>query len=304
MPSSVSALYEPMIARELDSVRPAVAEFRRTASAEELYFAVARFAVLAYAPSQHAKHAVMAALAAHDLREELGDRWEELLAECAYYAAASRQPWSEPPMMDPPDPGDDTTGDAGELRAAVRDRDRLRAERWLARRLDDPAIGRDLVAVAAEDPADQGMKLIVTDAALRLAAILGEKGRYVTLRMAVWELTAYGGSEAATRPDVEAATLLNRLIARSVAEEGSLESARAVFHFAAAHGRNVMESVGAPETRVPIYRLARDLAGTLIAHAVAKRLRADFPNAPLDAFLAAVHHNLETAPSLEDWSFA
>ena len=55
---------------------------------------------------------------------------------------------------------------------------------------------------------------------------------------------------------------------------------------------------------VPIYHLARDMATTLIAHATVKRLAPHFPDAAFDRFLEAVHHNLETGPSLEDWSFA
>jgi hypothetical protein len=57
-------------------------------------------------------------------------------------------------------------------------------------------------------------------------------------------------------------------------------------------------------TDIPIYALARDLGATLKAHAVAARLRPQFPQAGLDRFLAAVHHNLEHGLSLEEWSFA
>ncbi|HEU4521659.1 MAG TPA: hypothetical protein VFT12_06630, partial [Thermoanaerobaculia bacterium] len=233
MSSAISALYEPLIARDLASVPAAVAEFRQHHSAEELYLAVARFAVLAYAPSQHAKHAVLAALAAHDVREDMGDRWDDLLLECAYYAASSRQPWSEPPLMTPPEISDDLPTDADELRAAIADRDRLRAERWLAAKLDDPSLERDLIAVAAEDLSDQGHKLILTDAALRLVPILGEKGRFATLRMAVWELTSYAGDESGTW-NFDAADRLGLLITECVAEGGSIESAHAVFLLSAA----------------------------------------------------------------------
>ena len=61
----------------------------------------------------------------HDVREELGERWTEMILECARYASESRQPWSEPPMMTPPqiDPAQPMDGD--ELRAAMAGRDRL-----------------------------------------------------------------------------------------------------------------------------------------------------------------------------------
>ena len=50
-------------------------------------------------------------------------------------------------------------------------------------------------------------------------------------------------------------------------------------------------------TSVPVYRFARDLGECVIAHAVARRL--DAPE-----IAAAAQHNLEHAPSLEEWSFA
>lgn len=299
MPGGVPALYEPLIARDLDAIPAAVEDFLRDHDVDELYLAVARFAVLAYAPSQHAKHAVLAVLAAHDLRAEAGDRWADLLIECAYYAAASRQPWSEPPLMTPPEVDSGTPSDVDELRAAVAERDRLRAERWLARRMDDPDLERDLLAVADEDSSDMGHKRIMTDAALRLIPILGDQGRYVLLRMAVWELVSYGGETARPLDDD-----LDRLIAKCVAENGSLESAHAIFHFAAKFGAPVSSPAPWSGQRIPIYRLGRDLGAALKAHAVAKRLRPSFPGADLDSFVAAVHHNLQTAPSLEEWSFA
>src|SRR5687767_12908602 len=165
MASAISALYEPLIERDLDAIEPAVRVFREQATSDDLFLAVARFAVLSYAPSQHAKHAVLAVLNAFELREELGQRWDELLLECARYASASRQPWSEPPISDPPDVDSDAPSDIDELRAAVEAKDRLRAERWLAMRLNDPELRRDLLTVAAEDLSDQGHKLILTNAA-------------------------------------------------------------------------------------------------------------------------------------------
>src|SRR4029077_8920721 len=95
-------LYEPFIERDLVAIPAAVADFRAGHSVEETWTAITRFAVLAYAPSQHAKHALLSCLSVWDLREELGLQFENAIVECAIYAAASRQPWSEPPMLDPP----------------------------------------------------------------------------------------------------------------------------------------------------------------------------------------------------------
>ncbi|HYO79115.1 MAG TPA: hypothetical protein VE010_21805, partial [Thermoanaerobaculia bacterium] len=94
MPSATSALYEPLIERDLDAIAPAAHAFLERHSEEELWVAVARFAVLAYAPAQHAKRAVMAARAAQDMRSV------ELTIACARYAAESRLPWSEPPIFE------------------------------------------------------------------------------------------------------------------------------------------------------------------------------------------------------------
>jgi hypothetical protein len=135
--SSVSALYESLIARDLEAIEPAVRAFRKSASADDLFLAIARFAVLSFAPSQHAKHAMLAVLSAWELRGELGERFDDMLVQCARYAAGSRQPWSEPPITDPPAVDPSAPRDLDELRAAVRERDRLRGERWLAARLDD-----------------------------------------------------------------------------------------------------------------------------------------------------------------------
>ena len=285
-------LYEPLLERDLAAIPAAVAAYRQQHTSEELFLAVARFAVMAFAPSQHAKHAMLAVLSAHDLREECGDRWDELLTECAIYAAQSRQPWSEPPIMEPPA----AEGAPASLRDAT---DRLSAERWLAAHLEDPG---EILRVAAEDREDFGHKLIVADAAFRLAALLGKQGRYVTLRTAVWECVSYAGPKSA--PVEPSAELLDRLIGKCVQERGSIESAHEVFHFAAAvgasHDAGGLARGGAPA----IYKLARDYGQALKAHAVAKRLRPRFPTADLDGFVAACEENLASAPSFEEWSFA
>lgn len=325
-------LYDPLIERDLDAIPDAVRRFRESHSSDELFVAIARFALLAYAPSQHAKHALMACVAVHDLREELGDRFDEAVTELAIYAAGSRQPWSEPPILEPPPVEDEAPADVAELLAAIAAGDKHRGERWLARRLDDPALARDYFAAAADDLSDFGHKAIVAVAAWRLVPILGERGKYATLRVGIWEMTAYRGTpdERAVSTGLAAAELLPLLVDEAIAARGSLESMHAVFLLEAALAtgedavvRRVCDSFGvrrpgsplsppAPERRLPsphsegVYRYARDYAQCLKAFAVAKRLRARFPALPLplDALVAAAHDNLERAPSFEDWSFA
>ena len=284
-------LYEPLLERDLGAIPGAVRAFRARHSSDELFLAIARFAVMAFAPSQHAKHAALAVLSAHDLRDACGDRWDDLLTECAIYASQSRQPWSEPPIMEPPA----VEGAPASLRDAT---DRLSAERWLAAHLDDPS---EILRVAAEDREDFGHKLILADAAFRLAEILGKQGRYVTLRMAVWECVSYAGPKV--MPVAPSPELLDALIAKCVKERGSIESAHEVFHFAAAAG-GLAAAGDRIRPNVPIYKLGRDYGQALKAHAVARRLAAKFPDADLDAFVAACEENLASAPSFEEWSFA
>jgi hypothetical protein len=144
-------LYEPLIERDLNAIPDAVRAFLEEHSPHDLYLAVARFAVLAYAPSQHSKRAVMACRAAWQVREAMGEeKWIELLIQCARYAAEARQPWSEPPILDALESPDEE-----ELRAKA-----------------------------------EGDALLMLDCALALLPILGEKGKGALLRMPVQEMEA------------------------------------------------------------------------------------------------------------------
>jgi hypothetical protein len=313
--------YEPFIERDLAAVPAAVAEFREAHSAEETWTAVTRFAVLAFAPSQHSMHALLACLSVWDLREELDGQFDDAVVQCAIYAAASRQPWSEPPMLDPPKVDTDQRGDVGELREAIGESDRLRAERWLAKRYQDANFASDYYAVASDDFEDLGHKLIVASAATRLADLLGEKGRYAMLRVGVWEMVAVGSGESGVGGrSLDLDSLCKALVANVTANDGDIVSAHAMFLFDAALQTNDdaaiarvaehlsnMNASPTPDTRqptpdVPVYPFARDYGACLKAHAIAKRLRPRFPNADFDGMLAAMHRNRET--SSEEMTFA
>jgi len=286
-------LYEPFLERDEAGIRAAIREFRKNHSSEELFAQVARFAVLAYAPSQHAKHAVICCRSGWDIRDELGDRFDDLIAECAIYAAASRQPWSEPPITDPPALSEDQRGDIQELRESVATSNRLRAERWLAKRYRDPDFARDYFAVAADDYEDFGHKLIVAVTAWKLAAIFGDAGRYAALRIGVWEMVAFRGSARPPSGDP---------IVNMLTNNGDIESAHAVFYDDAAREANGAPALAGPDRLkpvhpLPIYRLARDCGAYLKSFSVAKRLG--------DArIIDAAKYNLDHASSLEEFSFA
>jgi len=315
--------YDAFIERDLAAIPDVIASFRKDHSDEETWTAVTRFAVLAFAPSQQSKHALLACLSAWDLRDDLGDRFDEAIVQCAIYASASRQPWSEPPMLDPPKLAPEQRGDLDELRAAIAESDRLRAERWLAKRHDDPDLDHDYFTAASDDFEDLGHKLIIASAAWRLASLLGEKGRFAMLRVGVWEMVAYNGDRESVvggRSDLE--SICTSLVAGVIANRGDIVSAHALFLFDAALQtgdglviQRVCSHLGdtkpaptpdspPPTPAPPVYSFARDYGTCLKAHAVAKRLRLRFPNADFDGMLVAVHKNLETSPSFEGMAFA
>jgi hypothetical protein len=310
--------YDAFIERDLAAIPAVIASFRASHSAEEAWTAVTRFAVLAFAPSQHSKHALLSCLSTWDLRDDLGERFDDAIVQCAIYASASRQPWSEPPMLDPPKLDPDQRGDLEELRTAIAASDRLRAERWLAKRYRDSDFAHDYFTAASDDFEDLGHKLIVASAAWRLADLLGEKGRFAMLRVGVWEMAALGNGDRAVESTSDD---LDSLCAALVANVIDIVSAHALFLFDAALQTNddsVIARVAAhladiastptptSHTRPtpPIYSFARDYGACLKAHAVAKRLRLRFPNADFDGMLVAVHKNLDTSPSFEGMAFA
>lgn len=281
--------YEPLIERDLDAIPASAHAFLESHAPEELWASVTRFAVLAYSPSQHGKRAVMACRAAFDVREDLGNRWTDLLVECARYAAESRPPWSEPPILEPPEP---SSGEVDALRAAMREGDRLAAERWLSARIDDAeSVLRDVVC---------GDALLMLDTAIALEPHLGAKGRYPLLRMPLLELMA--------DPDAhDESASLESLLAQASETHGAIDAVRAVFVACAGIRSASSSSAGsmpagppASRRRLAPYRLARDYAQTLIAHAYARRLPAEGAERLLDA----VHRNLEHGESYADWSFA
>jgi len=314
-------LYDPFIERDLPAIPAAVARYRAEHGSEETFKAVGRFAVLAYAPSQHAKHALLACLAAWDLRDD--PCFDDVVTQCAVYAAESRQPWSEPPIMTPPAIDDAQRGDLDELLAAIDASDRLRGERWLAKRYEDDSFFADYFAAAAGDFEDLGHKLIVAAAARRLVPILGEQGKFATLRVGIWEMTAYRGDEHFEEEGValDAGTLFARLVDTFAANRGDIIDAHALFLLDAAQQtedervirrvRDFLTNVGQAispvrggngQAGLPVlqpYKLARDYAECLKIHALARRR----PELPVEAMLAAAHDNLERS-HFDEMSYA
>src|SRR6185503_4450421 len=78
---------------------------------------------------------------------------------------------------------------------------------------------------------DLGHKLIVANAAWRLASLMDPRGRYATLRVGVWEMASYRGESRYEEEGVALPpeTLLGRLIDSLVCDKGSLVAAHAIF---------------------------------------------------------------------------
>lgn len=329
MTSAVSQLYEPMIGRELAAIPRAVAAFREQASSEDLFRAVARFGVLAFAPTEHCRHALLACLAVHELREETGARYDEWLTECAVYVSQSRLPWSEPPIVEVP-VATDEDGTAVALHRAIAAGDRHGGEKWLARRMGDAGFARGFFSQAAEDLSAFGRNLVAAVAAWKLAAIFGERERYGILRTAVWEWLSPREAEEPSRGEVvDPGELGERLAARMVDQRGSIESFHDFLLYDAGIAataisanpeitgqvsRKLSSAVNQPASRgkatllssglLAPYRLARDYGEAVLAAAAARHLEGEISPSLLDEVRTAALVNLETAPSFEEWSFA
>lgn len=326
---TISELYEPMLSRDIEPIRVCARRFGQEHGSEGLFRAVSRFALLGASPSQHGKHALISSVAAREIEDELEGRYDELLIECAIYAAQSRLPWSEPPITDPPSVEEDHPDSLQEIRAAIAAHDRLRGEAWLAARLRRPDLARDFFTIAAEDLADFGHKLIVAVSVWKLAQLHQQPKAFAFLRVAVVEWTSYsenlrpsGQEEPGDRGSTVRALVQNVIEQKGALEafhrlalyDAAMEAARlsgeesierrvASFLWSGRAARRVRAARGgsamAPEP--PIYPLARDYAEYLKSFAISKRMA---PWADPNTIRAAAKYNRDHAPSFEEWSFA
>ena len=308
MKPAVRELYAAMLQRELDEVRELSAAWLAKEEHRELFDAVSRFTALAFNPSQHGKNALLAAVAAGELREGLGERWGPVLIECAVYAASGRLPWSEAPMFEPPaaDPGRDATREA--IRNAVADRDLAAAERWLAAKLGESTLAEDYFRAAREAPGESGGPLITAVACWKLSEAQDHHPSWPALRPALVEWC--GSPRGASAPPSDHRDPGERAVAIAAkleAERGSIEVLHELLFLDADLESSRLLS-GEPavalhvEMKNPVYPLARDFAAYLLAHPAAGRLAARFPEVEPEAILAACRYNLEHS-SWEDWSF-
>jgi hypothetical protein len=327
MRSAVARLYEPLIGRDLPAVPDAIRAFREEHSSADLFSATARFAVLSFAPTQHGKQALESIVAAHDVALP-GVAGDELLAECAIYASMARLPWSEPPIADPPS-GVHRPISIEELRAAVRSRDRLSAERWIASHMGDTDFARKFFSAAAEDLSDFGQKLVVAVTAWRITTLMPAAPKFSVLRVAAWEWCAHfeeprSVAPADCDPDITLKRLVDRLVTTGAPVDGFLllSLLDAAFFTADVSGDDwilervcgfVEEEIRQPaeaislkprELELPVYSLSRDYAEYLRACAIAARWKSRRPDIDWTALRVAALHNLTHGPSFEEWNFA
>ncbi|MGH9459228.1 MAG: hypothetical protein ACRD2J_16455 [Thermoanaerobaculia bacterium] len=325
MTISSRSLHEPMLTRDEAEIRSVVASIAREEGAEALFRAVSRFALLAYNPSQHAKHALLAVTAAWEVREDLGGDFAAVLAECAVYAANARLPWSEAPLLDPPrHEGQSVSLD--EAREAIRARDALRLQSWLAARIRSGELREAFFELAADDLRDFGHPFVIATAAWKLSLLQDAHPSYPVLRVAAVEWCAAREDEPPQENEpLPDETLARVLAARVVARQGAVDAFHDLVLFDAACEAAALgapapvvhrvkaaiprESAGGspPDTRremsAPVYPLARDYAELLLAHAIASRLRDRGWVADPGPLVAAAEYNLRSS-SFDEWSFA
>lgn len=325
--AAVSLLYEPLIERDLEAIPGRVAEFAAAEGHDALFEAVSRFAYLAYSPSQHGKHALLAVVAAGDLREPLGDdRFVDLLTECAIYAAQSRQPWSEPPLTDPPTVTDHDVSLASALDSGSREL----GEQWLSARFAQSGFDREFFAGSARNLADFGHNVTVAAGVWRLARLLGPGDRYPLLRVALFEWLSRKELEGPRQSSLSPGEIMRSVSRAVVSERGSLIS----FHLLelmdaaltaseSAAGSEVLDgSIGFVASQLTafddaaarslssgsvgecIYRLGRDYGAVLLAHSIRLRRSRQFPDIDFEAVCAAAVEARDSTASSEEWSFA
>lgn len=316
---------EPLLERDAAAIRKAIRELAADHEPAELYGAVARFAVLAYSPSQHSIGAILAVAAAADLLEVISDPFA-LLGECAVYVAQIRRPWSEPPIPDPPPLEADDDASEANLVEAVQGRDRLRAERWLARVLEGDDSRSRFFSAASRDLSDAGQRLTVATAVWTLAERFPAQYRFAALRPAVQMWVAAGPFSNSMTPStaVDPRTTVRQLAAELSEASGSpLVYQRVILLDAALRLRAMGEDEaaqralgalqGSEERRIvefdvtledPVYELARDFGCYLHAMAMRTRWSEELDQNAMEAICRAARHNLLDSPSFEQWALA
>lgn len=331
MDARLRNLYEPLIVRDLHAIPEAVRRDRDDHGEVETLDAILRFTILAHRTAQHSRHAMIAAMTAREILSRIRDT-ERLLVECAIYAAESRPPWTEPPLAEPPSADADPPATLEELRSALRSEDRPVLEQWLVTRMDHPDFPREFFAIATDDFADLGHRLIVSLTAWKAAAVFPPQARYSVLSVALseWLVRAEPETEGAEERSTDLDDLARSLVVTMVESGGDLVAfhhlalldaamqaeqivanplplQRALGHLSSVT-RPENSSVAGSDELPPledllIYRYARDYAACLQSVPIEERLRQRIPGVDFQPMVLAARENRERS-SFEEWSFA
>lgn len=294
MPAFPAGLLDALLHRNDEQIE---VEVRRRAGESGFPAAlgtITQFAVLAFAPSEHSRAALFGLDALATLAETLEpDVLQDQLVELARYAAATRRPWSEAPITDPPEVTD-ADGSSESLAAALASRDRLAAERWIAAALLSEPSGKRFFDACATISRDMPDTVRVGATAWRIAERIPLEHRFGVLRVAAVQWTAEihpadAESSAPSRTGASQAERAALLIQEYAALGGSPEILASIGTIDAA--QSAWESTGstaaldllgvapvsqedsgkAPRVAFPATRPQLDYSGCLISWSVAHR---------------------------------
>lgn len=217
-------LLDALLHRDDAEIETQIAAVARDEGIDAAYRVTLQFAVLAFAPSEHSRSVIAGLDALKTLDLEPSTRLRQV-THLARYAAAARRPWSEAPITTPP-PATPADGERSSLSRALKERDRLRAERWLAARLMEGDGVHELFVVSCSIRHVMPEALILTAAAARIVAAVPPPHRFGVLRIvtAQWAAESFDLDQdhPARRPlPPFAREHADYLIAKYEAEKGS-----------------------------------------------------------------------------------
>lgn len=290
MAGAVGELYSALLQRETELLPAIIDRISDDASPESVWLHLSRFALLAAAPTEHSRHALLATLEAKSYADD-PSLFRLALLSVAKYLSVSRLPWSEAPILEPLQPVGDVTMDS--LVSAAKENRRVDLERGL-----DVAMSDVTVLFAAARLVDDELEhqSIVAGYVHRLIDERPDLRREAIRAIAVDWLGA-GNTPTAPEPPpvIEAAE-------KYIGSNGDVEWMHALL---AADARM-------PSRRIPIdadvrtidYDLARDYAAAFLAVPVAHRLSHLIGDPLRSRIIDAALLNLSSGPSYAEWLFA
>jgi hypothetical protein len=326
MSGAFSPLFEAMLYRDRDAIASGIVAALADGGVDALFKDLIRFAVLAFAPSEHGKAALLAVVAGSEIANALDDS-ATLVRHCAEYQADTRTPWSEPPIGDPPALEASQRDDFQEIEEAIIHGDRLRGERWLAANLERNDLAERFFSAAIAASGESLLTIPVAVALWKIASSVPDHVRFSILRNAVndWTQHPHEMRKSATsellwsdelkRLSVDVARRggslleLQRLIALGSLHEleeaagGEVARGAASAIMAEREEETSAEMVSAAEPPPPLYTLARDYATYLILYRMRPQLAGAAGVDAANAILNAAWSEMQKE-NFEAWTMA